>query len=376
MEVLKAEIEKKRKLTEDFAERSGVKKRYKTKGEVEEERVRQYHGDQQKEKEEKELKHQKEKEQEKESKKEDIKIEKADNTSSDSTIHNIAQNIKNNEKKEGESNNVKLPPHQEIVRRLRSLKQPITFFGDSDTQRFERLRKLEYELELTNVEHGRNEFFMRAAKEDVGSEFDHHSEEPEVQEVNKIEDSEITEADQKQDEENDREDEDRMDTVVVDGREQIREDFILYNLKRLLKEWEYELNGRADAEKRTAQGRMQTATFKQTKNYIRPLFKLLRLRGVPEDILEPVNEIIHDLRKREYVHANDIYLKMAIGNAPWPMGVTMVGIHERSAREKIFSNQVAHILNDETQRKYIQSLKRLMTFCQRKYPNIPSKCVG
>jgi len=235
---------------------------------------------------------------------------------------------------------------------------------------------LEYELELTNVEHGRNEFFMRAAKEDVGSEFDHHSEEPEVQEVNKIEDSEITEADQKQDEENDREDENRMDTVVVDGREQIREDFILYNLKRLLKEWEYELNGRADAEKRTAQGRMQTATFKQTKNYIRPLFKLLRLRGVPEDILEPVNEIIHDLRKREYVHANDIYLKMAIGNAPWPMGVTMVGIHERSAREKIFSNQVAHILNDETQRKYIQSLKRLMTFCQRKYPNIPSKCVG
>lgn len=31
---------------------------------------------------------------------------------------------------------------------------------------------------------------------------------------------------------------------------------------------------------------------------------------------------------------------MAIGNAPWPMGVTMVGIHERSAREKIFTNQV------------------------------------
>jgi len=100
MEVLKAEIEKKRKLTEDFAERSGGKKRYKTKGELEEERVRQYHGDQQKEKEEKErLKNQKEKEQEKESKKEDIKIEKADNTSSDSAIHNIAQNIKNNEKK-------------------------------------------------------------------------------------------------------------------------------------------------------------------------------------------------------------------------------------------------------------------------------------
>jgi hypothetical protein len=43
------------------------------------------------------------------------------------------------------------------------------------------------------------------------------------------------------------------------------------------------------------------------------------------------------------LEANDAYYRMAIGNAPWPMGVTMVGIHERSAREKIFSNQVARI---------------------------------
>ena len=45
---------------------------------------------------------------------------------------------------------------------------------------------------------------------------------------------------------------------------------------------------------------------------------------------------------------------MAIGNAPWPIGVTMVGIHARTGREKIFSQQIAHVLNDETQRKYIQ----------------------
>lgn len=63
---------------------------------------------------------------------------------------------------------------------------------------------------------------------------------------------------------------------------------------------------------------------------------------------------------REYLKANDAYLKLSIGNAPWPIGVTMVGIHERSGREKIFSNNVAHVLNDETSRKYIQSLKRLV----------------
>ena len=54
------------------------------------------------------------------------------------------------------------------------------------------------------------------------------------------------------------------------------------------------------------------------------------------------------------MQANDAYLSMAIGNAPWPIGVTMVGIHARTGREKIFSQQIAHVLNDETQRKYIQ----------------------
>jgi hypothetical protein len=37
-------------------------------------------------------------------------------------------------------------------------------------------------------------------------------------------------------------------------------------------------------------------------------------------------------------------------------------IHERSAREKISTDQVAHVLNDEVSRKYIQSLKRFVTF--------------
>ncbi|KAL2761480.1 pre-mRNA-splicing factor 18 isoform 10 [Daubentonia madagascariensis] len=77
----------------------------------------------------------------------------------------------------------------------------------------------------------------------------------------------------------------------------------------------------------------------------------------------------------KFLKANDAYLQMAIGNAPWPIGVTMVGIHARTGREKIFSKHVAHVLNDETQRKYIQGLKRLMTICQKHFPTDPSKCV-
>lgn len=75
------------------------------------------------------------------------------------------------------------------------------------------------------------------------------------------------------------------------------------------------------------------------------------------------------------LQASDAYLQMAIGNAPWPIGVTMVGIHARTGREKIFSKNVAHVMNDETQRKYIQALKRLMTKCQEYFPTDPSRCV-
>lgn len=43
-----------------------------------------------------------------------------------------------------------------------------------------------------------------------------------------------------------------------------------------------------------------------------------------------------------------------------PLDLTnvLLRIHERSAREKISTDQVAHVLNDEVSRKYIQSLKR------------------
>ena len=76
--------------------------------------------------------------------------------------------------------------------------------------------------------------------------------------------------------------------------------------------------------------------------------------------------------------ANDAYLRLSIGNAPWPIGVTMVGIHERKAHEKIaMSSVVAHALSDETQRKWIQALKRLMTQRQKRAPNAdPSKNIG
>ncbi|CAD6893541.1 unnamed protein product [Tilletia controversa] len=143
---------------------------------------------------------------------------------------------------------------------------------------------------------------------------------------------------------------------------------IYYTLKGLLRDWEQALSSRPEDLRRSTQGRLAAATQVQAAEYLQPLFKLLRKRSLAPDVLARLSEIVHFVQKREYRHANDAYLQLSIGNAPWPIGVTMVGIHERSGREKIFSSNVAHVLNDEVSRKYIQSLKRLMTFAQTKYP--------
>eukprot|EP01104_Vermistella_antarctica_P015864 TRINITY_DN52_c0_g1_i2.p1 TRINITY_DN52_c0_g1~~TRINITY_DN52_c0_g1_i2.p1 ORF type:complete len:102 (+),score=21.19 TRINITY_DN52_c0_g1_i2:138-443(+) len=92
-------------------------------------------------------------------------------------------------------------------------------------------------------------------------------------------------------------------------------------------------------------------------------------------MLESIGAIVRTCKEREYVHAYDHYLQLAIGNAAWPIGATQVGIHERSGRSKIFAKNVAHVLNDEVSRKYVQSLKRLMTLCQRLYSTTPSKSI-
>jgi pre-mRNA-splicing factor 18 len=76
------------------------------------------------------------------------------------------------------------------------------------------------------------------------------------------------------------------------------------------------------------------------------------------DVLRLLAEIVHHMQLRQYQKANDAYLRLSIGNAAWPIGVTSVGIHERNARERITEDSVAHVLNNEVSRKYIQAVKR------------------
>jgi pre-mRNA-splicing factor 18 len=80
-------------------------------------------------------------------------------------------------------------------------------------------------------------------------------------------------------------------------------------------------------------------------------------QDLPDDVVRLLAEVIHHTQNRSYQQANDAYLRLSIGNAAWPLGVTSVGIHARSSDNKITDN-VAHVLNDEVSRKYIQAVKR------------------
>ena len=158
-------------------------------------------------------------------------------------------------------------------------------------------------------------------------------------------------------------------------------DLMLLFLKRLLFQWQNAVSDGHRVDPKSLKGSSsmpdQLSLVKKTAENLRPFFLQLKQDKIPDDVLLFILEICSFLQRREYMKANDAYLRLAIGNAPWPIGVTMVGIHERSAREKIHSNQVAHVLNDESQRKWIQSIKRLMTHCQAIYPpDDLSKAVG
>ncbi|XP_078275568.1 pre-mRNA-splicing factor 18 isoform X2 [Rhinoraja longicauda] len=256
---------------------------------------------------------------------------------------------------------------QEVIRRLRERGEPIRLFAESDYEAFQRLRKIE--ILTPEINKGlRND--LKAAMDKIDQQYlneivaGQEQGEQEALNVLKVHEENTTIEELEQLGESLGQDNDYKDM-----------DIITKVLRFLLDVWAKDLNAREDYLKCNVQGKVAGATHKQTESYLKPLFRKLRKKILPQDIKESITDIIKFMLQREYVKANDAYLQMAIGNAPWPIGVTMVGIHARTGREKIFSKHVAHVLNDETQRKYIQGLKRLMTICQKHFSTDPSKCV-
>jgi len=359
--IIDEEISKKRKLIDEAKTDKSNKKKYIRRGEIENLEKKKYYEDLEKEKKEKEEKLKKKKEK-----------EKYDSNTLNDDSDNKLKNNKNkskNDSADDDDNDILSKifeniSQDEVIKRLRSHGEPIRYFGETDQERIIRLRHLEAAEEKTE---GQQNEFMHAM-EDTDRNLD-------LEALKK-------QAGIKDDDEKKKKDYSDVDTSII-GLELIQKDMdkacflISVYFKRLLDAWEDDLNQRSEEVKRSYKGKRETAIQRQTREYLKPFFKGLKRKTIEADVLARVSEIAQFMQEREYMKANESYLQLSIGNAPWPIGVTMVGIHERSAREKIFASQVAHVLNDESQRKWIQSIKRIMTWAQDKYkPTDLSKRVG
>eukprot|EP00177_Eucheuma_denticulatum_P006547 GFKZ01011918.1.p1 GENE.GFKZ01011918.1~~GFKZ01011918.1.p1 ORF type:complete len:369 (-),score=69.36 GFKZ01011918.1:1258-2364(-) len=251
----------------------------------------------------------------------------------------------------------------EVIVRLRALKEPATLFGESAWQRFNRMRELELAREESSK--GQRNVFQAKMREmeakDAEDDMLHYT----GAKLPQIEDARKGAGDKSH---LHRDDEEQAPTC--------KEDYVYSQLRKYMRLWGSEIESMSKEERRTNKGRSLAVTHEQTKDWLKPLYKLLRKRKLPKNILDALNNIFEAAAEREYVRANGLYLEqLAIGKAPWPMGATMVGIHARAAREKIGEDKIAHVMNDERTRKYIQAVKRLLTVAQRHYPTSFSKMI-
>eukprot|EP01041_Mallomonas_annulata_P009004 gene9004-18639_t len=268
---------------------------------------------------------------------------------------------------------------EQVKQRLRVLRHPITLFGETDDDRRQRLIRIQSEeqqdddFRLGSGHNLPNTFLNRRGGASAPEKDDEDDEDDDV-DINGLDDRPDTD---NMDASNinclkERKSIQDLENITYSEVKGLAPEKIIYKYFRsLLKRWEWDLNAREDRDKLTAKGKIETKTQKQCKDYIRPLFRFCKRGDIPEDIRDKLVLIVKYCEQGNFRSAHDEYLKTAIGNAAWPIGLTMVGIHERSGREKISSSKVAHVMNNECQRKYLTSIKRLMTYAQTKRPDVP-----
>lgn len=263
-------------------------------------------------------------------------------------------------------------PRKEVIRRLRERSQPIRLFGEKDEDSYNRLKQLELsEPDITNGLGNDYKIAMDKVNEEINNSCERSmntSESAVKADVNTTELNITIE---------------EMKILIQDlspinnsnDEQSIAKDCEIISklLRFILDSWGKELNDRSIEIKTSQEGKKVSATYTSTRANLKPLFKLLRRNNISRDILRQLKLIAKDLVAKNYKDATSHYIEMSVGNAAWPMGVTMVGIHARTGREKISQNNIAHALNDETQRKYIQGIKRLISQFSRMFPTDPSR---
>merc|ERR1712159_213567 len=161
------------------------------------------------------------------------------------------------------------------------------------------------------------------------------------------------------------------------------EDFCAKWIQRWTEDWKRYLDTRPlESCQNFHFGKNIHSEYLHTKKALGFLLERLNTKTLKEDVKKGLWYMIKAMKKRCYSFAYTILLnEISIGSDPWPIGVTQVGIHTKSAaREKISNvhqnkNAAAHIMGDEATRKYLHGLKRLLSVIQRLYPEKSIKTV-
>jgi pre-mRNA-splicing factor 18 len=170
-------------------------------------------------------------------------------------------------------------PDDELFSRLRTLKEPVTLFGETHKQRLRRYRKL-------------------TAPEITSQTPQTNGPIPTTLQL-------VPEA--------------LMKVPASVPRDQDGRSFLFRQLASyftmVLVEWELALSQRPQSVKESFQGKAAYNAMVQSRENMRPLFKKFEKGELEDGILEPVVEIVRASQERRYVDANDGYLRLSIGKA-------------------------------------------------------------
>lgn len=74
------------------------------------------------------------------------------------------------------------------------------------------------------------------------------------------------------------------------------------------------------------EGNQATLQFKQTVSFFQPLFKSLKRKSVLPEMVAGLDMIVEDIKQRNYLHAYDIYMRLAIGKRSPLLGACSVSM--------------------------------------------------
>lgn len=99
-------------------------------------------------------------------------------------------------------------------------------------------------------------------------------------------------------------------------------------MNKVLRDWGQEIQNKYHDEKLKNEISFKKIyeIYEETLSDMKGFERVLKKRSGDVDMVTSIYHIMNCCLVREYIEANDKYIELSIGNAPWPMGVAMLGI--------------------------------------------------